>query len=356
MTHVVRDITVKGPKVVQKEIIDAVTIIECPPMTIVGVVGYVETPSGLRGLTTVWHDQMSDSCKRRFYKNWYRSKKKAFTKYTSKATKEQGKSTQRNVEFDRITKYCQVVRVIAHTQIEKLNLRQKKAHIMEIQINGGTVDKKVKWAKDHLGKDIRISDVFQTNEFLDTIGVTKGHGFNGVVKRYGVRRLYKKTHRGFRKVACIGPWHPERVMHTVARAGQMGYHHRTERNKKIFRVGIGSTYGTKDNAKGSSDPTEKNITPLGGFPHYGVVEQDFVMLKGAVIGTKKRPITLRKAMFPPAGAKLVEQIDLKFVDTASKIGHGRFQTVEEKQKFYGTLKKNEKEEKGAKKVEEKDSK
>ena len=353
MTHIVKDILVGSHlKKVSKEVIDAVTILECPPMTIIGVVGYVETPSGLRGLTTVWHDHMSDSCKRRFYKNWYRSKKKAFTKYTSKAIKEQGKSTQRNIEFDRITKYCHVVRVIAHTQIEKLKLRQKKAHIMEIQINGGTVDKKVKWAKDHLGKEIRVSDVFQKDEFLDTIGVTKGHGFTGVVKRYGVRRLCRKTHRGLRKVACIGSWHPERVMHTVARAGQMGYHHRTERNKKIYKVGIGSVHGTKDNAKGSADPTEKNITPLGGFPHYGVVDQDFLIVKGPVLGTKKRAITLRRALYPPHESRFIQKVDLKFIDTASKIGHGRFQTAEEKQKFYGTLKKEEK----PAKVEDKSSK
>lgn len=353
MTHIVREVNRKGSKRNQKEVIDAVTIIECPPMTIVGVVGYVETPSGLRGLTTVWHDHMSESCKRRFYKNWYRSKKKAFTKYVSKSLKEGGKSTPRDIEFGRIARYCQVVRVIAHTQIEKLNLRQKKAHIMEIQINGGTVDKKVEWAKNNLGKDIRVTEVFQNNEFIDAIGATKGHGYNGVVKRYGVRRLYRKTHRGFRKVACIGPWHPERVMHTVARAGQMGYHHRTERNKKVYKVGVGSIHGIKNNATGEADPTEKNITPLGGFPHYGVVNHDFLMLRGAVMGTKKRALTFRKAIFPPAGFRNEEKINLKFIDTASKIGHGRFQTVEEKQKFYGTIKKEEKEEKGAKKADDK---
>lgn len=54
---------------------------------------------------------------------------------------------------------------------------------------------------------------------IDIIGVTKGHGFTGVVKRFGVRKLQRKTHRGVRKVACIGAWHPENVRFTVARAG-----------------------------------------------------------------------------------------------------------------------------------------
>jgi len=91
--------------------------------------------------------------------------------------------------------------------------------------------------------------------------------------------------------------------------------------------------------------TEKNITPLGGFPHYGQVNQDFLLIKGAVMGTRKRPVTLRKNLFPQTDTTSTEKIELKFIDTSSKLGHGRFQTAEEKNKFYGILKKDlEKEE------------
>lgn len=55
----------------KKEIVEAVTIIETPPMVTVGVVGYIETPHGLRALLTVWAEHMSEDCRRRFYKNWY---------------------------------------------------------------------------------------------------------------------------------------------------------------------------------------------------------------------------------------------------------------------------------------------
>lgn len=48
----------------------AVTIIEAPPMVIVGVVGYVMTPTGLRSLNTVWAEHLDNSVKRKFYKNW----------------------------------------------------------------------------------------------------------------------------------------------------------------------------------------------------------------------------------------------------------------------------------------------
>jgi large subunit ribosomal protein L3e len=40
-------------------------------------------------------------------------------------------------------KYCQAIRVICHTQQKLLRRRQKKAHIVEIQLNGGTIADKV---------------------------------------------------------------------------------------------------------------------------------------------------------------------------------------------------------------------
>ena len=61
----------------------------------------------------------------------------------------------------------------------------------------------------------------------------------GVTSRWHTKKLPRKTHKGLRKVACIGAWHPSRVQYSVARAGQKGYHHRTEINKKIYRIGAG---------------------------------------------------------------------------------------------------------------------
>jgi len=94
--------------------------------------------------------------------------------------------------------------------------------------------------------------------------------------------------------------------------------------------------------------TEKNITPLGGFPHYGQVNQDFLLIKGAVMGPRKRVVTLRKQLFPQTDTTSTEQVELKFIDTSSKLGHGRFQTAEEKEKSLGVLKKQKTAEKKAK--------
>ena len=93
----------------------------------------------------------------------------------------------------------------------------------------------------------------------------------------------------------------------------------------------------KNNATTEADVIEKNITPLGGFSHYGVVNHDFLMIKGGVIGVKKRPIILRKSLIPQTNNAATEKIEVKFIDTSSKIGHGKFQTVDEKDKFLGPL-------------------
>lgn len=337
MTHVLRDVVRPGSKLDKKEAVEAVTILETPPMVVVGVVGYVETPKGLRTLTTVWAQHLSDEVKRRFYKNWCKSKKKAFTKYAKKYADSQTKKVEVDEELNRIKKYCQVVRVIAHTQIQLTGLRQKKAHVFEIQVNGGDIAAKVDYAQTLFEQQVYVDTVFEEGERIDLIGATRGHGFEGVVTRWGVRRLPRKTHRGLRKVACIGAWHPSRVRYSTPRAGQNGYHHRTEKAKAIYRIGKKPNAGEIDNtASTSQDLTQKGITPVGGFPHYGIIRNDWVMIKGGVVGTRKRPVTMRKSIVPDHRRR--EGANIKFIDTSSKFGHGRFQTSEEKAKFYGILK------------------
>merc|ERR1712004_279474 len=145
MTHVVREVDRPGSKVNKKEVVEAVTIIETPPVVVVGVVGYIETPRGLRTFKTVWAEHLSEECHRRFYKNWY---------------------------------------------------RQKKAHIMEVQVNGGNVPQKVDWARDMLEKQVNVGSVFSQDELIDVIGVTKGKGYKGVTSRWHTKKLPRKTHKG----------------------------------------------------------------------------------------------------------------------------------------------------------------
>jgi len=301
----------------------------------------------------VWVGHLNESVKRRFYKNWYRSKKKAFDRYARRVADEKNKDVEG--ELKRLTKHAHVIRVLAHTQIKLIKLRQKKAHLVEIQVNGGNVADKIKFAHDLFEKQVPVASVFTVNDHIDILGVTKGHGYSGVINRWGVARLPRKTHRGLRKVACIGAWHPARVAFQISRAGQYGYHHRTEINKKIYRIGVGSKPAAslakdrsdkidapsdKKNASTANDLTEKSITPLGGFPQYGEVNEDYLMIKGGVVGVVKRVLTLRKTLVPQVKRAATEKAseNIKFIDTSSKWGHGRYQTKAEKDGFLGPRK------------------
>merc|ERR1712095_130603 len=307
----------------KKEVVEAVTIIETPPIMCIG-----------------------EEAKRRFYKNWSQSKKKAFTKSCTWGADDLGKK-EIEKELAQMKKYCTTIRVIVHTQMKILRRRQKKAHIMEVQLNGGSVADKVDFARNHFEKEVPVTAVFAADEMIDIIGVTKGHGFKGVTSRWHTKKLPRKTHKGLRKVACVGAWHPSRIQYTVPRAGQKGYHHRTEINKKIYdiRDGFHMKDGklVKNHAATDYDLADKSINPMGGFPHYGLVKQDFVMIKGCCVGPKKRVLTLRKSLLVHTKRKALEEIKLKFIDTSSKMGHGRFQTPQDKAAFMGPLKKDRKE-------------
>ena len=174
---------------------------------------------------------------------------------------------------------------------------------------------------------------------IDVMAATKGHGTEGVTARWGTRRLPRKTHKGLRKVACIGAWHPANVRFSVPRAGQNGYHHRSETNKKIYRIGSAAD---AQNASTEYDLTKKTINPMGGFHHYGLVKNDYLMIKGSCPGIRKRPLTLRKSLMTQFKRSAQEDVTLKWIDTSSKFGHGRFQTEDEKAKHYGTVKASEK--------------
>ena len=79
---------------------------------------------------------------------------------------------------------------------------------------------------------------------------------------------------------------------------------------------------------------------MGGFVRYGEVKNDFLLLKGSVPGVKKRVMTLRKSMFIHTSRRALEKVELKWIDTSSKFGHGAFQTKDEKKTIVGTLKKD----------------
>merc|ERR1719336_831607 len=126
MTHVVKfQQRREGKKVIKKDVVHATSIVECPPMKVIGMVGYIETPRGLRALTTVWAQQIDTGVKRRFYKNYYSAKKSAFKHYGERFKKDDSDPKSIKRDLERMKKYCCAVRVICAGQVDKLNLRQK---------------------------------------------------------------------------------------------------------------------------------------------------------------------------------------------------------------------------------------
>lgn len=324
-THVMRLIEHRGSALHNLQTIDQTTVLDTPPMICCAIVGYAHTPGGMKPFSTVWSAHVAEAAKRRFYKNYHNSKKLAFSKYQQKAAESDFIKT----ELARMKEHCAMIRIVAHSQPGLTPLKHKKADIMEIQVNGGkTVAEKVDFAFSLLEREVPVKSVFTVGEQIDTVSITRGRGFEGTVTRWGVTRLPRKTRRGNRKVACIGSWHPANVQYACPRAGQDGYFHRTETNKQIFLI---DSAANESACKTEFDRTNKSINPVGGWVNYGTIKGDFLMIRGSCPGTKKRVVVMRKALLPHRN---YPPINIQWICTASKFGHGTFETTEEKKQFY----------------------
>ena len=157
-------------------------------------------------------------------------------------------------------------------------LSQKKPVTLEVGVSGGGLKAQADFVLGLIGKKVKFTDTFKAGMYVDVLGITKGKGFEGPITRFGVKRKQHKSRKSVRAVAVIGPWHPAAVMYTIARAGQMGFHQRTETGKRILLVG---------------NTTANPITPAGGFEHFGNVTGDYAVVRGAVPGPASRFVMVR---------------------------------------------------------------
>jgi len=242
-----------------KEVNQPSTVIETPPILICGVRAYIKTDYGLKTFTEAW---MKDPPK---------DLERVFTLPDNFAPENGLKKIEENL--DSIVEF----RLLTITQPRLTSVPKKKPELMEIKVDGASIKELFEYARGLLGKTVGVTEVFKEGQLVDAIAISKGKGFQGPVKRWGIRILSRKSRKIKRGVACIGPWRPPRVLYTVPRAGQMGYHKRTEYNKRILKIGVDG----------------KEVTPSGGFVRYGVVKSTFLLLKGSVPGPRKRLIRLR---------------------------------------------------------------
>ena len=250
-----------------KEVIRPTTVLDTPPTFICAVKAYSQGVNGLRTVAEAWAKEPPAALSR------------VFTLPEDFKTEEGLKKIEENLPD--VAK----IRAIAVTQPMETSLPKKKPDVAEIEIGGGTVQKQFEYAKSLLGKTITAAEIFKEGQFVDIASVSTGKGWQGPVKRWGVTILQAKGRKTKRGVATLGPWNPHHVMYSVARAGQMGFHQRTEFNKRILKIG----------------KEGKEITPKGGFLRYGEVKGSYVLVAGSIAGTEKRAIRMRYPARPPRG-------------------------------------------------------
>jgi large subunit ribosomal protein L3 len=272
MAHVVVPDTLKSSPTFGQDIAVPVTILDCPPLLIVGIRAYIETNKGLESFAETWAKNLPKNLQRK-------------VKVNSAKTEEKLSVIEKNIE--KISK----IRVIVATQPEKAGLRKKTPEIFELEVGGKTAKEKFEFAKQLLGKEVSVKDFVNEGELVDVVAVTKGKGTAGPVKRFGIKIQPRKAHQKLRHVGSLGAEGVRRVLWTVPMAGQLGFQTRTEYNKRVLKILSG-----------------KEINPKSGFMRYGIVRGDAVLLKGSVPGPKKRLVLLRHAIRPPKAKLVIQEI------------------------------------------------
>jgi large subunit ribosomal protein L3 len=244
-----------------KQLLNPSTVIATPPIRIVGIRGYRDGVNGKRVAFDVYSKDLPKELAR---KRSIRYKEELLTR------------AQNNLSS--------VDDVVATATVlpREANLSQKRPFVYEIAVSSNDNQNKFEYIKGLFGKEIRVQDVFQLGQFIDVISITRGKGVEGPITRFGVKRKQHKSRKSVRAVGTLGPISPAVVMYTVARQGQRGFHQRTEYNKRILLMS--ST--NKDN--------QISINPSGGFKHYGLIRDDYVVLRGSVPGVPKRIVKLRQ--------------------------------------------------------------
>ncbi|PIT86012.1 50S ribosomal protein L3 [Candidatus Micrarchaeota archaeon CG10_big_fil_rev_8_21_14_0_10_59_7] len=237
-----------------QEIVRACTVIEVPPAFIYSIIAFKSTPYGLKTFAEIPVQNAPKELKRRMTV----SKKARLT------VEQLGQQLADVVE----------IRLTACTQPKRIRgVGKKEPDLFEVAL-GGDVPAQFEYAKSVLGKELKFSDVFQEGETVDAVAVTKGKGWQGVVKRYGVSLNIRKATKSRRHGGSIGPERQGKVMYTIPRAGQMGFHRRTDEHKRLLKHG--ADLGTKE------------------FKRYGFVKNDYVIVDGSVPGPAKRVVMLHK--------------------------------------------------------------
>ncbi len=230
-----------------------VTVVECPPIKINNIHFYKNTANGPKLVSEIYAESA----------NKHAVEKGAQKKNNSKDP----------YDFD-------FVRLLCYTQPKLTSIGKKNPDVFEIAI-GGTKEQQLAYAKEKLGKEISVSEAFKEGQQLDAHSVTKGRGFQGPVRRFGITLRHHKSEKSRRNPGSLGAWRAQgHIMWRTAHAGKMGYHLRTEYNKQVVKIG--------------SKPEEINVK--GGFLKYGNVKNHYLLIKGSLGGASKRMVRFTESI------------------------------------------------------------
>ena len=261
-----------------------VTVVEVPPIRIVGARVYARNPYGSKVVSEVWATGLSEELSRRIPKH-ASSAPDAVDGFGASAGDE--------------------VRLIAHTQPQLITgIGSKTPVLFEVRVAGDKFEERRAFAVQQLGQELSADRLTKEGEFLDVIGVTKGFGFQGHIQRWGVKLQPRKNSKHRRMIGTLGPHNPSFVSYRIPQAGQQGYHRRTQFNMRVLKI--------------VRDPRSDPITPAGGFPHYGEVQSSCIVLHGSLPGPARRLLRFRTPMRPHVSS--VEKVDLRYFSTRSKQG------------------------------------
>ncbi|MFB5599308.1 MAG: 50S ribosomal protein L3 [Nitrososphaeraceae archaeon] len=251
-----------------KQLENSSTVIATPPISIIGIRCYKKDAYGNKVLFDAFSKELPKELDRKFK-----------TKYNEASFK--------NIESS--FEYISSIFAIVSVSPNKANLSQKKPFVFEVGVSGKDIKSKYEFLKSILGKEIRISDIFQNGQYIDVSGITRGKGIEGPITRFGVKRKQHKSRKSVRALGTLGPISPAVVMYSVPRQGQRGFHQRTEYNKRILFIS-----SSDSGIQSPKDFSIKNINPNGGFKHFGLVNTDYIIVRGSIPGVPKRLIKMRQ--------------------------------------------------------------
>jgi large subunit ribosomal protein L3 len=250
-----------------KQLDNSSTVIATPPINIIGIRCYKKDVYGEKAFIDAYSKDLPKGLERKFK-----------TKYKEKSLETIESS------LDLISSFFAIASVFP----KKANLSQKKPFVFEIGVSGKDNKSKYEYLKGILGKEIKISDVFQNGQLIDISGITRGKGVEGPITRFGVKRKQHKSRKSVRALGTLGPISPAVVMYSVPRQGQRGFHQRTEYNKRILVVSSDGAFPA------ASLSSQAPINPPGGFKHFGLVTTDYIVVRGSIPGVPKRLVKMRQ--------------------------------------------------------------